>query len=102
MDNDLVFYAKQKTTDAPMMEVHINECSDDDTNGPLDCSSPSYEVETCMFKANEIMAKMNQVWMGNWTRKNAKRIIRELKWSNNPIEKRNRAHRNFHRFVRSL
>ncbi|MFQ6761015.1 hypothetical protein [Limosilactobacillus reuteri] len=32
----------------------------------------------------------------------AKRIIRELKWSNSPIEKHNRAHRDFHKFVRSL
>lgn len=36
MDNDLVLYAKQNTTDAPMMEVRIDKCIDD-TNGPLDC-----------------------------------------------------------------
>lgn len=55
-----------------------------------------------MFKANDIIAQMNKVWMENWTKKNAKRIIKELKWNNNPIEKRNRAHRDFHKFVRSL
>lgn len=102
MNNDLVFYAKKNTTDAPMMEVHIDECIDDDTNGPLDCSSPSYEVETCMFKANEIMAKMKHVWIENRTRENDKRIIQDLKWSNSSIEKRNRAHRDFYKFVRSL
>lgn len=102
MNNDLVFYAKKNMEDAQMMGVHIDECSDDDTNGPLDVSSPLYEVETCMFKADEILAKMNQVWMENWTRDNAKIIIQELKRSSNSIEKRNRAHRDFHKFVRSL
>lgn len=102
MDNGLVLYAKQNTTDAPMMEVHIDESIDDDANGPLDYPSSSYEVETSMFKANEIMAKMNHVWIENWTRKNDERIIRDLKWSNNPIEKRNRAHRDYCKFVRTL
>ena len=102
MDNGLVFYAKQNTTDAPMMEVRIDKCIDDDTNGPLDCLSSSYEVETCMFKADEIIAQMKHVWLENRTKKNDKRIIQELKWSNNPIEKHNRAHRNFHKLVRSL
>lgn len=97
MDSDLVFYAKQSTTDAPKMEVCI-----DDTNGPLDCLSSSYEVETCMLKADEIIAQMKHVWLENRTKENAKRIIRELKWSNSSIEKHNRAHRNFHKFVRSL
>ena len=102
MNNDLVIYAKQNMTDAPMMEVRIDECIDDDTNGPLDCLSSSYEVETCMLKADEIIAQMKHVWLENRTKENAKRIIRELKWNNNPIEKRNRAHRNFNKFVRSL
>ena len=102
MNNDLVFYAKKNMADAPMMEVHIDECIDNDTNGSLDCSSPSYEVETCMFKANEIMAKMKRIWMEDWTRRNEKEIIQDLKWSNNLIEKRNRAHRGFHKFVRPL
>lgn len=93
MDSDLVFYAKQSTTDAPKMEVCI-----DDTNGPLDCLSSSYEVETCMLKADEIIAQMKHVWLENRTKENDKRIIRELKWSNNP----SRAHRDFHKFVRSL
>lgn len=97
MDNDLVFYAKQSTTDAPKMEACI-----DDTNGPLDCLSPSYEVKTCMLKADEIIAQMKHVWLENRTKENDKRIIRELKWSNNPIEKCNRAHRDFHKFARSL
>lgn len=91
MDNDLVFYAKQSTTDAPKMEVCI-----DDANGPLDCLSSSYEVE------DEIIAQMKHVWLENRTKENDKRIIRELKWSNNPIEKCNRAHRDFHKFVRPL
>lgn len=55
-----------------------------------------------MFKADEIIAQMKHVWLENRTKKNDKRIIRELKWNNNPIEKRNRAHRNFHKFVRQL
>ena len=101
MDNGLVFYAKQNTTDAPMMEVCIDKCIDD-TNSPLDCLSSSYEVETCMFKADEIIAQMKHVWLENRTKKNDKRIIQELKWSNNPIEKRKRAHLDFHKFVRSL
>ena len=101
MDNGLVFYAKQNTTDAPMMEVCIDKCIDD-TNGPLDCLSPSCEAETCIFKADEIIAQMKHVWLENRTKKNDKRIIQELKWSNNPIEKRKRAHRDFHKFVRSL
>ena len=84
-----------------MMEVRIDKCIDD-TNGPLDCLSSSYEVETCMLKADEIIAQMKHVWLENRTKKNDKRIIRELKWNNNPIEKRNRAHRNFHKFVRQL
>lgn len=102
MDNDLVLYAKQNTADAPMMEVHIDESIDDDANGPLDYPSPSYEVETSMFKADEIIAQMKHVWLENRTKENAKRIIRELKWSNSSIEQRNRAHRDFHKFVRSL
>ena len=102
MNNDMVIYVKQNTTDAPMMEVRIDECIDDDTNGPLDCLSSSYEVETCMLKADEIIAQMKHVWLENRTKENAKRIIRELKWSNSSIEKHNRAHRNFHKFVRSL
>lgn len=102
MNNDLVIYAKQNMTDAPMMEVRIDKCIDDDTNGPLDCLSSSYEVETCMLKADEIIAQMKHVWLENRTKENAKRIIRELKWDNNPIEKRKRAHRDFHKFVRSL
>lgn len=53
-----------------------------------------------MFKANEIIAKMNRIWMEDWTRRNEKEIIQDLKWSNNPIEKRNRAHRDFNKFVR--
>ena len=101
MDNGLVFYAKQNTTDAPMMEVCIDKCIDD-TNSPLDCLSSSYEVETCMFKADEIIAQMKRVWLENRTKKNDKRIIQELKWGNNPIEKRKRAHLDFHKFVRSL
>ena len=28
MNNDLVFYAKKNTTDAPMMEVYIDKCID--------------------------------------------------------------------------
>lgn len=102
MNNDLVIYAKQNMTDAPMMEVRIDKCIDDDTNGPLDCLPSSYEVETCMLKADEIIAQMKHVWLENRTKENAKRIIQELKGSNNPIEKCNRAHRNFHKFVRSL
>ena len=102
MNNDLVFYAKQNMTDTPMMEVHIDECNDDDVNSSLDCLSSSYEVEVCMLNADEIVAQMKHVWLENWTKKNDKRIIRELKWNNNPIEKRNRAHRNFNKFVRSL
>ena len=102
MNNDLVIYAKQNMTDAPMMEVRIDKCIDDDTNGPLDCLSSSYEVETCMLKADEIIAQMKHVWLENRTKENAKRIIRELKWDNSSIEKHNRAHRNFHKFVRSL
>lgn len=102
MNNDLVFYAKKNTTDAPMMEVHIDECNDDDVNSSLDCLSSSYEVEMCMFKADEIIAQMKHVWLENRTKENAKRIIRELKWDNSSIEKHNRAHRNFHKFVRSL
>ena len=70
MDNDLVCYVKQNMTDAPTMEVRI-----DDTNGPLDCLSSSYEVETCMFKADEIIAQMKHVWLENRTKKNDKRII---------------------------
>lgn len=101
MNNDLVFYAKKNTTDAPMMEVYIDKCIDD-TNGPLDCLSSSYEVETCMFKADEIIEQMKHVRLENRTKENAKRIIRELKWDNSSIEKHNRAHRNFHKFVRSL
>ena len=96
MNNDLVIYAKQNTTDAPMMEVRIDKCIDDDTNGPLDCLSSSYEVE------DGIIVQMKHVWLENRTKENDKRIIRELKWSNNPIEKCNRAHRDFHKFVRSL
>lgn len=95
MDNDLVFYAKQSTTDAPKMEVCIDKCIDD-TNSPLDCLSSSYEVE------DEIIVQMKHVWLENRTKENDKRIIRELKWSNNPIEKCSRAHRDFHKFVRSL
>lgn len=102
MNNDLVFYAKKYTTGAPTMEVRIDKCIDDDTNGSLDCLSSSYEVETCMFKADEIMSQMKHVWLENRTRENGKRIIQELKWSNDPIEKRNHAHRDFHKFVRSL
>lgn len=102
MDNDLAFYAKQNTTDAPMLEVRIDKCIDDDTNGPIDCSLPSYEAETRMFKADEIVAQMKHMWLENRTKENSKRIIRELKWSNSSIEKHNRAHRNFHKFVRSL
>lgn len=70
MDNDLVCYVKQNMTDAPTMEVRI-----DDTNGPLDCLSSSYEVETGKFKADEIMAQAKHVWLENWTKKNDKRII---------------------------
>lgn len=102
MNNDLVFYAKKNMTDAPMLEVHIDECNDDDVNSSLDYLSSSYEVEACMFKADEIIAQMKHVWLENRTKKNDKRIIQELKWSNNPIEKRKRAHRYFHKFVRSL
>lgn len=102
MNNDLVFYAKKNMTDAPMLEVYIDECNDDDVNSSLDCLLSSYEVEACMFKADEIIAQMKHVWLENWTKKNDKRIIRELKWNNNPIEKCNRAHRNFNKFVRSL
>lgn len=102
MDDDLVLYAKQNTTDAPMMEVRIDKRIDDDTNGPLDCLSSSYEAEMCIFKADEIIAQMKHVWLENRTKKNAKRIIRELKWSNSPIEKHNRAHCDFNKFVRSL
>ncbi|MFR0533195.1 hypothetical protein [Limosilactobacillus reuteri] len=101
MDDDLVLYAKQNTTDAPMTEVRIDKCIDD-TNSPLDCLSPSCEAETCIFKADEIIAQMKHVWLENRTKKNAKRIIRELKWSNSPIEKHNRAHCDFNKFVRSL
>ena len=102
MDDDLVLYAKQNTTDAPMTEVRIDKRIDDDTNGPLDCLSPSCEAETCIFKADEIIAQMKHVWLENRTKKNDKRIIQELKWSNNPIEKRKRAHLDFHKFVSSL
>ena len=55
-----------------------------------------------MFKADEIIAQMKHVWLENRTKKNDKRIIQELKWGNNPIEKRKRAHLDFHKFVRSL
>ncbi|MCT3427336.1 hypothetical protein ACLOE0_03190 [Limosilactobacillus fermentum] len=89
MDNDLVFYAKQSTTDAPKIDKCI-----DDTNGLLDCLSSSY--------ADEIIAQIKHVWLENWAKENDKRIIRESKWSSNPIEKCNRAHRDFNKFVRLL
>lgn len=89
MNEDINLYVRQNVEDAPVHELHIDEHTDDTSNNLLDVMPSTYEVSFNVLKANEIIALM-------------KDVIQRLKSSNSPVEKRNRAHRDYRKFVRSL
>ena len=89
MNEDIDLYVKQNVEDAPVYELHIDEHTDNASNDLLNVMPSTHEVSFNMLKANEIIALM-------------KDAIRSLTPSNSPAEKRNRAHRDYRKFVRSL
>lgn len=102
MNEDINLYVRQNVEDAPVYELHIDEHTNDTSNGSLDVMPSTHEVSFNMLNANEIIALMKDVWLEDLAKKTDEDVIRRLTSSNSPVEKRNRAHRDYRKFVRSL